>query len=399
MNSVTAGFLASLLLCACGNNPQKGSDEIGVSDPQVIRITSVSPHRIRADRAKRIFPEELDGMLSWVDYIKLDSSEPIGNIDKMIVTEERIVIMDSYSAQQIFVFDREGKLLFRIKNKGQGPMEYTSVTDMQVDTLRHEIMLVDSWACSYLYFSIDDGKFLRREKGIANFYAARIDSLYVNFQIKGQHAADKEYWPILVTDKDSIVYKGFRPEPLQEGNYASNNFCHDSDGSLLYTPIHSDTIYRFSSPSAACAKYVICQKKSIWNRSGERLSEEEINNLIKKNGYTGFNGKFFATENHAAFTNIAVSGADQKYITVQPYFWDKRNDTVYVLDSEGDTGKRPQNMISYPTAVYGDTFVYAFSPAIVPAAMDKKGLNSKLKRVLDRSKADDNPIVVFYKFK
>lgn len=30
-------------------------------------------------------------MLSSVDYIKLDSSEPIGQIDKMIVTKDKIL--------------------------------------------------------------------------------------------------------------------------------------------------------------------------------------------------------------------------------------------------------------------------------------------------------------------
>ena len=82
---------------------------------------------------------------------------------------------------------------------------------MQVDTIRNEILLNDALARSYLYFSADDGQFIRREKGIANCYVARIDSLYVNLQNNGQDFNDEENWAILITDKDSVIYKGFDP--------------------------------------------------------------------------------------------------------------------------------------------------------------------------------------------
>lgn len=135
---------------------------------------------------------------------------------------------------------------------------------MQVDTIRNEILLNDALARSYLYFSADDGQFIRREKGIANCYVARIDSLYVNLQNNGQDFNDEENWAILITDKDSVIYKGFEFKPIQEGDYIVNSFYRDNDGSLLYTPINSDTVYQFTSPMAAYAKYVVCQERSIW---------------------------------------------------------------------------------------------------------------------------------------
>lgn len=79
-----------------------------------------NPHLIRADQAKIIGMDEMLAMANQIDYIKLDSSEPIGVIDKMVVTKDKIFILDAYAAQQIFVFDKTGKLLFRIKNKGRG---------------------------------------------------------------------------------------------------------------------------------------------------------------------------------------------------------------------------------------------------------------------------------------
>ena len=135
-----------------------------LSDTRTIKITHGTPHPIRADNARIIGMDEMLDRVKSIEYIKLDSSEPIGVIDKMIVTKDKIYILDCYTAQQIFVFDKTGNLLFRIKNKGRGPKEYESIRDMQVDTIRNEILVNDALARSYLYFSADDGAFLHREK-------------------------------------------------------------------------------------------------------------------------------------------------------------------------------------------------------------------------------------------
>lgn len=121
---------------------------------------------------------------------------------------------------------------------------------MQIDTIRNEILVSDALARSYLYYSADNGAFLRREKGVANCYLGRIDSLYVNYQIPGQDFNDKENWSILVSDKDSVLYKGFEPTPLQDNNFYINSFTSDCDGGLLFTPVYSDTVYRFTSAAS-----------------------------------------------------------------------------------------------------------------------------------------------------
>ena len=267
--------------------------------------------------AKTIDTKKLLDMIQSIDYIKLDSSEPMGPINKMIVTNDKIFIMDSFAAQQIFVFDKTGKLLYRIKNKGRGPKEYISIWDMQVDTIRNEILVNDALARSYLYYSTDDGTFLRRKKGIANCYLAHIDSLYINYQIPGQDFNDHENWAILVSDKDSILYKGFEPTPLQNDNFINNSFTYDCDGKLLFTPVYSDTVYQFMSVSIVSPKYVIRQKKSIWNLYNQKIPPQEVDKLIKQKDYTRYAGKFLDGGNYASFE---IAHKWDKYITPRPYF-------------------------------------------------------------------------------
>ena len=366
---------------------------IELSGTKVIDIRTDSPYLIRTADAKTVSTAELLDMVGQVDYIKLDSSEPIGEITKMIVTENKIFILDAQVAQQIFVFDKTGKLLFRIKNKGRGPKEYLSIWDIQIDTARNEIFVNDALARSYLYFSTDDGQFIRREKGIANCYAARIDNLYINLQTNGQDFNDKENWAILVTDKDSVLYKGFEFRPLQGDNYIVNSIYRDNDGSLLYTPINSDTVYQFSSPGTAYAKYVICQEKSIWKLYDEKLAELEICQRIKENNYTRYSANFLATESYVFFS---IQHKYNEYIAVKPYFWDKRKNIVYKWDVSISSTVR--DIIAHPEAVYNNTFI-GVAPAVRIPDEYRHLFNPKLIELLDNSKEDDNPILVQYTLK
>jgi len=70
---------------------------------------------------------------SCYTYTILESREEslIGEISKIELSEDRIYILDSrYKA--VFIFDKKGKFINRIKKIGQGPGEYTSLTDMEI---------------------------------------------------------------------------------------------------------------------------------------------------------------------------------------------------------------------------------------------------------------------------
>ena len=117
MKQLTATIIAALFCAACGTTQLKNSPALELSDVDSIHIMPGTPHLIRADNAKIISTAELLNMVGQVDYLKLDSSEPIGEISKMVVTRDKIFILDAHIAQQIFVFNKTGKLLFRLSQK------------------------------------------------------------------------------------------------------------------------------------------------------------------------------------------------------------------------------------------------------------------------------------------
>lgn len=89
MKQLITIIIFSLLFCACGTSPQNNSMALVLSDTEIIKINPGSPHLIRADMAKTIDTKKLLDMIQSIDYIKLDSSEPMGPINKMVVTNDK----------------------------------------------------------------------------------------------------------------------------------------------------------------------------------------------------------------------------------------------------------------------------------------------------------------------
>lgn len=97
----------------------------------------------------------------------------------------------------------------------------------------------------------------------------------------------------------------------------NNSFTYDCDGKLLFTPVYSDTVYQFMSVSIVSPKYVIRQKKSIWNLYNQKIPPQEVDKLIKQKDYTRYAGKFLDGGNYASFE---IAHKWDKYITPRPYF-------------------------------------------------------------------------------
>lgn len=63
----------------------------------------------------------------------------IDKVDKIIFYNDKIFIMDKKISKAIFVFDLQGKFLFKISNIGKGIGEYITLTDFIVNNDNVEI--------------------------------------------------------------------------------------------------------------------------------------------------------------------------------------------------------------------------------------------------------------------
>ena len=71
-----------------------------------------------------------------ISFKVLDDSNPdalFKGIDKMLYIDGRFYILDCMGTSSVLVFDDNGNFLFKVGDFGQGPGEYNSITDFDVN--------------------------------------------------------------------------------------------------------------------------------------------------------------------------------------------------------------------------------------------------------------------------
>ena len=96
-----------------------------------------------------VSPEKTDLVYSFDDIIEdyslisieSDSQSMIGEIDKVIINEGKIYIMDKSIAKTVLVFDEEGNFENKIGRVGRGPGEYTQLGDFIINQRENEVWI------------------------------------------------------------------------------------------------------------------------------------------------------------------------------------------------------------------------------------------------------------------
>ena len=95
--------------------------------------------------------------------IILDTTQAplIGSIDKMVVYNDALFILDWTQAKVLYMFDFEGNFVRKFGAKGGGPGEYAGLADFTIDTDNNIIYLFDNQRHRINAYDIVSGNFLR----------------------------------------------------------------------------------------------------------------------------------------------------------------------------------------------------------------------------------------------
>ncbi|WP_106831223.1 6-bladed beta-propeller [Parabacteroides pacaensis] len=185
-------------------------------------------------------------------FIQLDTdtNNVIGEVSKIIVTDGRIYILDTFKAQSVFIFDTTGKYINKIYRQGKGPGEYLQVTDIFYDEREKTINLLDSRG-KILIFN-KDGNVYKKEINF-RFYA-------FNFQkdINGNYIFNSKNNPFSsfndkITVFSSTQKKMYSAFPIsEEWKYKSSGIENElikSGEQIFYIPQLETDVYKITSDS------------------------------------------------------------------------------------------------------------------------------------------------------
>lgn len=281
-------FFMVLFFYSCSSEKQ-GRNAVDYSMMNNLKVSVENAVDIDVKSAMCLSASEfMKNHLEALTYVQLDSTLPLGNVEKLTVAGSKIVLL---SRSQIYGYNFEtGKLLYHIDKKGHGHNEYVDIRNIQIIPEDNEIMAVDDLGKSYFYFDLNNGQFLRKETSlIGSMVACKYNNLYFSSVVNGNDFNDRETWGLVASDSTKLRYKQFLLYPLQEGDFVVDNL-HVYDNKLFYTPVFSDTVYSVNDKNNVSAIYVINQKNSIWTKKMEHLSFDRILELMTRNGYTCLDG-------------------------------------------------------------------------------------------------------------
>jgi len=131
---------------------------------------------------------DISVLIDTLVSIPLETTEKsiLGKVEKMIVSENLIYILDNEYSKAVFVFDLEGQFQYKIFRFGKGPGEYSEIFDMDVDN-------------KYLYILDSGRKMIRFDKKTGNFHSEQVLQQWMGMEFVVDN-----------TGKQVFYEKGFR---------------------------------------------------------------------------------------------------------------------------------------------------------------------------------------------
>ncbi len=138
-------ILVLILFIGCRN---KSSEP---KDVKTIEVSSKNTH----DTSK------LSDIITDCEFIPLETNNEclIGQIDKIEISNDNILTLDSRNAKNILRFSINGKFLNKISSLGRGPEEYSQVNDICLDPYSDDVGILTE--NNILIFD-PSGKFVRK---------------------------------------------------------------------------------------------------------------------------------------------------------------------------------------------------------------------------------------------
>lgn len=230
------GLLSVLLLGSCKNH----------SPVNAVRSILVNTNKI--DTTSFFLDDKLNKHI----VLETTPESTIGTIDKLIVRENKIYILDKEITKSLFVFSIEGKFLYKISSAGRGPGEYMFPDDFSIDNSKNEVLI---WDISQKKINFYNKNQFVREKTIPHEFSF-ISHLRRHIVAVNAFCMEKENcFKVLLFDESFNIKEKLEPFerkddrvewdlqiPLFEDNSgvyiteAFSNTIHKVDNDLNYTP-------------------------------------------------------------------------------------------------------------------------------------------------------------------
>lgn len=334
---------------------------------------------------------DLDSIMELVGFIKLESNQNcfIGKVEKLIITDNEVIIADKSIARAVYVFNLDGTFRTKISQQGRGPQEYLEISDVFMMNDNSEISVLDNENNRIVSFDCY-GKFLYSIKNLPWYHAVEsIDTCtLIGFDLSNTKKLNRSF---VVQDLYGRVNYTFGNNSYSDGfSYSRKiNLYRFYDG--IYGSVNfENTIYRFTKDSVY-ASYKINTTPPIIDGSDFK-TDESFKDKTKKSGH--FNGEFLNMKQYVLFEIMNLNFGHSIYV------YDKMSDTTTKIRKVSDNPI--MSLWSFPLACTGDnkccSVIMASNACGSKGALyEQFGSSQTLDLFYSELTSDSNPIILITK--
>lgn len=333
-------------------------------------------------------------------YIPLDNRVKIRLINDVIMTQHSIFLS---SDEGILKFNREGKIVRRIGNKGRGPGEYTYCANFTVDKLSETVYVKDRDNLIKVYSK--DGTFMRdinlQNTGsgidLIEFYDSR---LFVSYFLQ---FGESEYNWIITDTLGKIIRKQYRSIPYFTSNWLECSRTYNYQGKLFYWNPYNDTVFSISNDCSYKPSFLIGEGKFRLPASDFDPAEEITHFMLIK---SMFETRRFLVLKYSYNRKGNITLVDKKNRNSFLTFVESFEDGGITNDIDGGVDFQP---VSYYAENEQEYMIGFFNPYklknhvysddfknIMPKYPEKK---KQLEGLAGSLSEYDNPVLMFVTFK
>jgi hypothetical protein len=332
--------------------------------------------------------------------IPLESSDDalIGDISKVILNNNNIIIFDNFKTKSVFIYDLYGKLKNVIHNEGEGPSEYIAPMVLSVSESGEKVYIMDSMGGKQVTYNLD-GKFINQIKLFPeiryvdllvkdeSFYTANLTEVrqkYINKYDKNFNLIDK----IEVSFNDDIwLENGIKP------GYFYNKF----DGSgFYYKGFRTNRILNIENDSIIEDINFKFPDNSFTFNTDVPIELSKFHEILNRNNHYVV-GEQIIDSKSIMFIDI-MKGSD-----ISMAIYDKIKQKVQLVDylvndMDGVISEFTGMPVRLSNANYFITMVY---PRFFNSKLNKGHIDGLYKEILQNItlKDTDNPILFIYPIK
>lgn len=324
-------------------------------------------------------------------FLETTTESLVHEIKDIMITDDRIIISDNYEGGGVIIFDKNGKLIKRLK-RGNGPGEINRILSVAFDHFKNQIIVLQSMQ---LLFFTPNGDYIDSRMidfPVGNIICAMKDGYIFSKSFGHEYDGGINYKnnSTIVTDRKLKIKCAMIPYPNE---FIFSTIGYYNGKFLNFAMQGSDTIYTYRNDSLI-VKYILDYSKVKTDISKVKTMEEYMAILRGKSSQGLY---FFSdvqeTSTHCYFTLNYASRPYSIYINK------KNNHIVSGLSIKNN----PENMIPVlnPATTYKDTFVSIYSPSsnIKCEIKTNKYLSEEDIKRFENLDKEDNPVILLYTLK